>query len=166
MEKDDLIYVTDFKDVYIYKTEVQKVVHKNESSYFKEPEEDEEAKILLYRCEGDYGTEWRRIVYGSYIKKERIEDVDKEILGGLMIEVEESIEKKIGTESSEADRVAAPKVEKNKNIIDNLIIKIINLTNQIDFLPHLFLKVYGFSDSYPFLFFILVFSLLIIYYFI
>lgn len=87
MKEEDLIYISDFQYVYVYKTLEQKVVHENEGKYFHEPNQYEKPKLLLYRCEGRYGTEWRRIIYGEYISKYTLDEVDQNILSGLNIEL-------------------------------------------------------------------------------
>lgn len=69
-KKGDLVYLTDFSDVYIYKITEQKVVHETESSYLKEPKPEEGPKLLLYRCEGEFNTD-RRIIYGDYLEKRK-----------------------------------------------------------------------------------------------
>lgn len=165
VEKEDFVYLTDFNEVFTYKVSEQGVVHETESYYLRDPGRDASAKLLLYRCEGGVNTEWRRIIYGNYIKKEKIGEVDEEILEGLMINLEEgnTIEK-IESESIGSDEISAQKERGSKNVFEHAMIKVLDSIGQIDFLSHLFLKSYGFADSYPLLFILLVIFLLIIYY--
>lgn len=164
-EKGDVVYLTDFNDVYTYKISEQTVVHETESSYLEEPDEGEGAKLLLYRCEGELNTDWRRIIYGNYIKKEKIEEVDEDILKGLMIDFEEiNTKEKTESYSSKTDKIESPKEENSKKTLEQTKIKVIDFISQLDFLSYLFLRVYAFADSYTAPFFILVLLLFIIYY--
>lgn len=164
-EKGDVVYLTDFNDVYTYKISEQTVVHETESSYLEEPDEGEEAKLLLYRCEGELNTDWRRIIYGNYIKKEKIREVDEDILKGLMIDFKEiSTKENIESYSPKTDKVESPKEENSKKIFEQAKTKIIDSISQLDFLSHFFLRVYGFADRYTISFFILVLLLFVIYY--
>ncbi|GEM02240.1 LPXTG-site transpeptidase (sortase) family protein [Halolactibacillus halophilus] len=164
-EKDDLVYLTDFTDVYTYRITEQTVVHETESSYLKEPEENETAKLLLYRCEGEYNTDWRRIVYGDYIKKEKISEVDKDILKGLMIDVEViNSTEKLESDTQEVSTVEYQTEEDSKNIFEQIQTKTTDIISQKNILTQLFLRVYALADSYTIFFFMLVFLLFVIYY--
>lgn len=174
VQQNDFVYLTDFSDVYIYKVSEQKVVHETESSYLEEPNEGEVPKLLLYRCEGKYNTDWRRIVYGDYITKEQMEEVDEEILTGLMIDVEvgneENLEGNLESDSSkiyEESRIKENLIEKekeSKSTTQRMVSKIIDKVNQSDALTNFFLKVYGLADSYTVPFFLFVLLLFVIFY--
>lgn len=79
------IYTTDYKKVYVYKATEVKIVSMYDSEYLEEPKEDEKAKILLYRCEGNIGTTKRAMAYGEFEESKEFKDVDKEVLVALGI---------------------------------------------------------------------------------
>ena len=166
MESGDMVYATDFTDVYIYQTVEQEVVHETDSTYFREPDEEETPKMLLYRCEGTYGTEWRRVVYADYITKQPIEDVDESILKGLNVDVD-AIKKgesdKVEKEVSEFVEVEQ-KVEKEPKIIfEKGVAKLVGLINQYEWLSNFFLSVYKSADNHPFIFGLIAIALFAIY---
>lgn len=165
-EKNDLVYLTDFTNVYIYKISEQKVVHETESYYLQEPNEGEDAKLLLYRCEGELNTDWRRIIYGDYIKKEKIKDVDEKILAGLMIDVEGIKEESPEIDSSKTYNKQNQRNNKkeSKNIFQIIVSKIIDWISKSDALTTFSLRIYGLADSYTLFFFLFILLLFIIYY--
>lgn len=60
-----LIYLTDWKNVYIYKVNFNEVVYESEVSYLDAPEAGKTPLVTLLRCEGGYNTPYRRIVQGK-----------------------------------------------------------------------------------------------------
>lgn len=174
-KKGDLVYLTDFSDVYIYKITEQKVVHETESSYLKEPKAEEDPKLLLYRCEGEFNTDWRRIIYGDYLEKKRIEDLDDDILSGLMIDYQliDSSEELDGqtpinheeSKQEEESQIEDGRPEENsKNIFEKTKINIINFISQNNFLSRLSLRVYSLADSHTFVYIMVILLLFLIYY--
>lgn len=165
-EKNDLVYLTDFTDVYIYKISEQKVVHETESSYLQEPNEGEDAKLLLYRCEGELNTDWRRIIYGDYIKKEKIKEADEKILAGLMIDVEGIKEENPEIDSSKTynKQSQIDNKKESKNILQRIVSKIIDWISKSDTLTSFSLRIYGLADSYTLFFFLFILLLFTIYY--
>ncbi|MFZ2709208.1 MAG: class A sortase, partial [Leptotrichiaceae bacterium] len=86
MTPGDYIYASDFEDVYTYKVIDQEVVHETNKNYFVEPAEDERGRMLVYRCEGGYGTDYRRVLYSEFVSKEPVFKTEDNILKGLNIE--------------------------------------------------------------------------------
>lgn len=79
----DMIYATDFKDVYFYKIIKNEVIRDTEVSIL---DKQEKPIITLIRCEGDIGTIYRRLVQGSLVQKLPIEEVKQEIIKEMGIE--------------------------------------------------------------------------------
>ena len=69
----DKIYATDYKDIYIYEVNLNKVVKDTEVSYIEKSNE-QEAKITLVRCEGNIGTIYRRVVQGKLTSVQPLDD--------------------------------------------------------------------------------------------
>lgn len=145
MVANDLIYVTDFSDVYLYRTLVQEVVHESDTTYFEKPAEDDPAKLLMYRCEGETGTEWRRVVYAEYVGKNPLSEIPDDILAGLGVEREILVD----------DDVANPEPE--------VIVETVDSTRM---LQRVALKVYECVDSQPIIFAFTILSLAILYRFV
>lgn len=75
LKQGDLIYTTDFKDVYVYEVFLNKKIKETEVNYVKQQEG--ETFLTLLRCEGDIGTIYRRVVQGKL--KEKIPLSDSEM---------------------------------------------------------------------------------------
>lgn len=151
MSSGDLVYASDFTDVYIYRVIDQKVVHETNEQYFKEPNEGDIGKMLLYRCEGKSGTDWRRALYSEFIEKKPISEVNAEILKGLDIDVEvvKELEEVIEEEIVEEAPITK---EKEGNLLDRLVSKVVNFVGQYDPINNYFLSVYSIADSNPIIF--------------
>lgn len=171
MEVDDLVYMTDFKDVYVYRVVRQEIVHESDGKFFEEPAEDELAKLLLYRCEGGYGTEWRRSLLSEFVEKKSFDEVDQSILDGLQIKqvVEHSFEDK---DESNLDDDEVPiqeddsvgwkgRLEKNSLPMGFLRIKnlLADMISHNEFLRDYFLGTYSLVDGNN-LFFVIVIIIL------
>lgn len=65
LKKGDLIYTTDFKDIYVYEVSLNKIIEETEVSYVEKESADHRALLTLLRCEGDIGTIYRRLVQGK-----------------------------------------------------------------------------------------------------
>lgn len=151
MNAGDFIYASDFKKVYIYEVINQKVVHETNNHYFKEPEEDESGKMLLYRCEGKSGTDWRRALYAEFIESKPVSEIDKDILKGLEIEVDEVEETTDVVEEviEENDEVTETN---EKGFLDKWIGKFADFIGEYKELNDYFLSVYSIADSHPIIF--------------
>lgn len=95
LKQGDLIYTTDFKDVYVYEVFLNKKIKETEVSYVKEQEG--ETILTLLRCEGDIGTIYRRVVQGKLKEKTPLSDSEMKRLNlekkslrdeGILIEKE------------------------------------------------------------------------------
>lgn len=171
MSESDLVYLTDFEDVYIYKTLDQKVVHETNGDYFEEPANDESPKLLLYRCEGSSGTDWRRVVYGEYIDKKPVSEVSDNILDGLQIDTE-LVDK---SQSSAKDSTELKSLESNhdkddgslfikiKNVLYSLRDKLAELISKKEYLRDYFLASYSLVDENTVIFGIVIVTLFLIY---
>ena len=83
VQKGEMIYATDFKEVYFYKITQNEVIRDTEVSVLNK---QGEPIITLIRCEGDIGTIYRRLVQGSLERRIPIEVVDKTIIQKMGIE--------------------------------------------------------------------------------
>lgn len=83
LKKDDKIYTTDFKDVYIYKVTENKVIEDTEVSYVEKKPSDNSSILTLLRCEGDIGTIYRRVVQGKLASVQPLKDSDEELFKEL-----------------------------------------------------------------------------------
>lgn len=84
LEPNDEIYATDFDTVYVYRITNQEVVRYDDPTFLKPPKSDEPARILLYRCEGEVGTIYRRVVVGELMNQQPLENAtekERQILG-------------------------------------------------------------------------------------
>lgn len=73
LKNGDMIYATDYRDIYIYEVNLNKVVRDIEVSYIEKSNE-QEAKITLVRCEGNIGTIYRRVVQGKLTGVQPLDD--------------------------------------------------------------------------------------------
>ncbi|WP_429962843.1 class C sortase [Enterococcus sp. AZ072] len=65
LKKGDLIYTTDFKDIYVYEVSINKIIEETEVDYVEKNPANNRALLTLLRCEGDIGTIYRRLVQGN-----------------------------------------------------------------------------------------------------
>ncbi len=86
LKNKDMIYATDFKDVYQYEVAVNEVIQDTEVSYVEENTAEQTPIITLLRCEGGIGTIYRRVVQGSLVKKESLKDMTDQQLKQLGLE--------------------------------------------------------------------------------
>lgn len=77
-----MIYSTDFKDVYTFEITTNEVVEETQVEVLAATQEP---IITLIRCEGDIGTIYRRVVQGKLVGKTSINETDSEILKALGI---------------------------------------------------------------------------------
>lgn len=77
VKQEEMIYATDFKEVYFYKITKNEVIRDTEVSVL---DKQKEPIITLIRCEGDIGTIYRRLVQGRLVQKLPIAEVDQEII--------------------------------------------------------------------------------------
>ena len=148
MVEGNLVYATDFKEVYIYKTLESKVVHETDGAFFIEPEEDELAKMLLYRCEGDYGTDWRRVLYTEFVEKKSLDEVDQEVLDGLQIN---------------SETIEFAQVEKEDTSVVPSEVKEVETISETNSVNNFFLDTYGFADSHTLVLAFIIIVLLILF---
>lgn len=149
----DFIYATDFVNVYAYQVIDQKVVHETNKQYFQEPGDGESGKMLLYRCEGKRGTDWRRALYSEHIETLALSDVEADVLEGLGVDVE-----------IEEVKTIKPSAEpKDVGFLDKWIGKFADFIGQYKGLNDYFLSVYSMVDNHPMVFGVFIFILFILY---
>lgn len=162
MTPGDYIYASDFEDVYTYKVIDQEVVHETNKNYFVEPAEDERGRMLIYRCEGGYGTDYRRVLYSEFVSKEPVFKTEDKILKGLNIESDAASdsdnEKEITDEGLELEGR-----DEELTILDSLVNKVVQSIGQYDLLNNYFLTVYAQVDRQPLLFTVFIFLLFALY---
>ena len=83
LNEGDPIYTTDFKDVYVYKVKVNKVIEDTEVSYVEKEPADTTALVTLLRCEGDIGTIYRRVVQGELSSVQPLKEAKDELVKEL-----------------------------------------------------------------------------------
>lgn len=162
MNPGDYIYASDFEDVYTYKVIDQEVVHETNKNYFVEPAEDERGRMLLYRCEGGYGTDYRRVLYSEFVSKEPVFNTEDNILKGL------NIESDVASDSDEEKEITDEGLElkgrdEELTILVSLVNKVVQSIGQYDLLNNYFLTVYAQVDRQPLLFTVFIFLLFALY---
>jgi sortase A len=85
LKKGQLIYTTDFKNVYVYEVSLNKIIEETEVSYVEKEPKNGIAKITLLRCEGDIGTIYRRLVQGNLKSVEPLHDAEDELFKKLKL---------------------------------------------------------------------------------
>ena len=85
LKKGQLIYTTDFKNVYVYEVSLNKIIEETEVSYVEKEPKNGIAKITLLRCEGDIGTIYRRLVQGNLKSVEPLHDSEGELFKKLKL---------------------------------------------------------------------------------
>ncbi|MGG5314629.1 sortase A [Enterococcus sp. AZ071] len=78
----DLIYATDFQDVYTYKVVRNEVIEDTEVGVV-EKQVNGRPLITLLRCEGNIGTPYREVVQGELVTQESVNEAPKERLKEL-----------------------------------------------------------------------------------
>lgn len=164
MTPGDYIYVSDFEDVYTYKVIDQEVVHETNKNYFVEPAEDERGRMLVYRCEGGYGTDYRRVLYSEFVSKEPVFKTEDNILKGLNIESDAASDSDSDNEKEITDEGLELEGRDEKlSVFDRLRKKVVQSISQYDVLNNYFLTVYAQVDRQPLLFTAFVFLLFALY---
>ena len=164
MNPGDYIYASDFEDVYTYKVIDQEVVHETNKNYFVEPAEDERGRMLVYRCEGGYGTDYRRVLYSEFVSKEPVFKTEDNILKGLNIESDAASDSDSDNEKEITDEGLELEGRDEKlSVFDRLRKKVVQSISQYDVLNNYFLTVYGQVDRQPLLFTAFVFLLFALY---
>ena len=164
MTPGDYIYASDFEDVYTYKVIDQEVVHETNKNYFVEPAEDERGRMLVYRCEGGYGTAYRRVLYSEFVSKEPVYKTEDNILKGLNIESDAASDSDSDNEKEITDEGLELEGRDEKlSVFDRLRKKVVQSISQYDVLNNYFLTVYAQVDRQPLLFTAFVFLLFALY---
>lgn len=164
MTPGDYIYASDFEDVYTYKVIDQEVVHETNKNYFVEPAEDERGRMLLYRCEGGYGTDYRRVLYSEFVSKEPVFKTEDNILKGLNIESDAASDSDSDNEKEITDEGLELEGRDEKlSVFDRLRKKVVQSISQYDVLNNYFLTVYAQVDRQPLLFTVFIFLLFALY---
>ena len=164
MTPGDYIYASDFEDVYTYKVIDQEVVHETNKNYFVEPAEDERGRMLVYRCEGGYGTDYRRVLYSEFVSKEPVFKTEDNILKGLNIESDAASDSDSDNEKEITDEGLELEGRDEKlSVFDRLRKKVVQSIGQYDLLNNYFLTVYAQVDRQPLLFTAFVFLLFALY---
>lgn len=162
LNRGDYLYASDFEDVYTYQVIDQEVVHETDKNYFVEPSEDEQGKMLLYRCEGGYGTDFRRVLYSEFVSKKPVVETEDEILKGLNIESDTASDSDNGKESTD-EGLDLEARDEELSVLDRLVNKVVQYIGQYDVLNNYFLTVYAQVDRQPLLFIVFVFLLFALY---
>ena len=168
MTPGDYIYASDFEDVYTYKVIDQEVVHETNKNYFVEPAEDERGRMLVYRCEGGYGTDYRRVLYSEFVSKEPVFKTEDKILKGLNIESDAASDSDSDSDSDNEKEITDEGLElegidEKLSVFDRLRKKVVQSISQYDVLNNYFLTVYAQVDRQPLLFTAFVFLLFALY---
>lgn len=164
MTPGDYIYASDFEDVYTYKVIDQEVVHETNKNYFVEPAEDERGRMLVYRCEGGYGTAYRRVLYSEFVSKEPVFKTEDNILKGLNIESDAASDSDSDNEKEITDEGLELEGRDEKlSVFDRIRKKVVQSISQYDVLNNYFLTVYAQVDLQPLLFTAFVFLLFALY---
>lgn len=79
----DIIYATDFVNVYEYRVSIHKIENQVNGELLQEPVQGESAKITLFRCEGALNTPNRMVVQGEFVKKYPAKQATTTIKKGL-----------------------------------------------------------------------------------
>ena len=90
LKKGQLIYATDFKNVYVYKVSLNKIIEETEVSYVEKELKNGIAKLTLLRCEGDIGTIYRRLVQGNLKSVQPLNETTPEQTKQLNIKKEDT----------------------------------------------------------------------------
>ncbi|MGM0126306.1 sortase A [Enterococcus sp. AZ194] len=86
LKEGEKIYTTDFKDVYVYKVTVNKIIEDTEVSYIEKEPTSRQAILTLLRCEGDIGTIYRRVVQGELSTIQPLKTANDSLLKELGLE--------------------------------------------------------------------------------
>lgn len=78
-----VIYVTDFTNVFEYVTKKNEVVDQSRGELIKVPEKGQPSLITLIRCEGAINTTKRSVVQGEFIKEYPADEASEDVKIGL-----------------------------------------------------------------------------------
>ncbi|KAF1297552.1 class A sortase [Enterococcus sp. JM4C] len=79
----DTLYTTDFKDVYVYRVTVNKIIEDTEVAYVEKEASGHQALLTLLRCEGDIGTIYRRVVQGELSSVQPLKTAEDQLVSEL-----------------------------------------------------------------------------------
>lgn len=79
----EIIYATDFTNVYEYKTTKNEVVPASRGDLLDIPDGDKPAVLTLIRCEGGINTSNRAVVQGEFLKEYPVSEASAEVKLGL-----------------------------------------------------------------------------------
>ena len=105
LKNGDLMYTTDFKDVYVYEVNLNKVIEETEVSYVEKNPETGKAKLTLLRCEGDIGTIYRRLVQGNLKSIVPLRGADQNLMDQMNLKRNKG---KINGDILKADPISTP----------------------------------------------------------
>lgn len=88
LKRGQLIYATDFKNIYVYEISLNKIIKETEVSYVEKELKNEMAKITLLRCEGDIGTIYRRLVQGNLKSVQPLNDANDDLIKQMRLKRE------------------------------------------------------------------------------
>lgn len=74
----DLVYATDFTDLYVYEVYLNEIVEDHEVHYIEKNKDGQEAIMTMFRCEGDIGTVYRRLVQAKFVRTTALDDLSSE----------------------------------------------------------------------------------------
>lgn len=81
LKEGDLIYASDFKNVYTYRVTRNEVINQREVSVLEESSSTKNRPIItMIRCEGGIGTPLRRVVQGEFVKSSPLAEKDLKLL--------------------------------------------------------------------------------------
>nr|WP_242703857.1 class C sortase [Enterococcus sp. 669A] len=105
LKNGDLMYTTDFKDIYVYEVNLNKVIEETEVSYVEKNPESGKALLTLLRCEGDIGTIYRRLVQGSLKSIVPLRGADQNLMDQMNLKRNKG---KINGDILKADPISTP----------------------------------------------------------
>lgn len=110
VQPNDEIYATDFDTVYVYRVLEQEVVHETDGEYLDPSKAESVPKMVLYRCEGEAGTEWRRVVYAEYVTSYPLSYASDDVQQGLGLAINHEAEAPKPVETVEASETISEKL--------------------------------------------------------
>lgn len=96
LNEGDLMYATDFSNIYVYTATLNKVIEDTEVEYIEEDRGTETPLLTLIRCEGGIGTRYRRVAQGKLTEVVPIEEADEKLLSELSLQQDKEVKEVTG----------------------------------------------------------------------
>lgn len=119
----DIIYATDFVNVYEYRVSIHKIENQVNGELLQEPLPGASAKITLFRCEGALNTPNRMVVQGEFVKKYPAKQATTAIKKGLGLVSATQQTTQTGTQTTS---------EKNQSAQQTTVVKQFNQPKSIE----------------------------------